>query len=172
MKARIILLATALIIFLAMFGIWYLNTQGEKIIGPVTLAQASDWQLPLYTVDPKTNLTQRLYLIDRGDELKMETYFYEDRHDPSVSIAKLTMYSLLKAGPGELLKDVTVNWANNQRGYICRLPSTISNRKPFKASPYKTCLYWIGNDNKQYILFTVLTEDETLTFVNSLVRLN
>jgi hypothetical protein len=105
-------LALPLILLLAVIGVWYAGTKAEKVIGPVTLAQASNarWQLPLYTVDPGTIFAQRLnvlyFQIDRGDELQIETYFLEGTQDQPIGSAKLTMYTLLKAGPGQLQTQV------------------------------------------------------------------
>jgi hypothetical protein len=153
-------------------------TIGNNPVGPFTTKQALDanWGLPIYTVDPSADNSLHFklvhFLIDRDDLFVIETYFLNNSHRPATNDATMYMNTLLKGGPPDLLGYVTINWAIDKHGYTCKLASTINNRKPIPPSTYKTCLHWMDNEHKNYVFYSVWAENETVQFVNSLIRAN
>jgi hypothetical protein len=148
--------------------------RSATVMGPFTLDQAikAKLSLPLYQVDPTSiygRYVQATYFqIDTEDEIMLEAYFADKTGDANQAFARMTTYTLLKAGPGDLAQQVSISWAQAGVGNVCRHPVTVDNRPPFKASTYTTCFYWMNNSKKQYILYSTWAEKDTLEFINAM----
>lgn len=149
----------------------------STVTKPLTLEDAvkANFGLPIYGINPISPYSQQLrttlFHIASHDEVKVETYFATNEA-PTKSIIRMTVYSLLKAGPDTPQGQVNIAWALNGVGSLCKRPVSFDNREPFEASSYSMCMYWMDTEYKQYVLYSNWSEAETLTFINSLIKVN
>lgn len=147
------------------------------ITGPLTLEDATkaNFGMPLYSIDANSPYSRQLqtilFHIVRDDVIKIETYFAAN-DSPTKSVAQMTAYTLLKAGPDTPQGQVNILWAQTGVGYLCKRPVNLDNREPFEDSSYSMCVYWMDIEHTQYILYSNWSEAETLNFINSLIKFN
>jgi hypothetical protein len=148
--------------------------------GPYSLDEAVDAELPLplYYPDPQADaqyahLGVTYYYFDWGDDLRLDAYFTVMGQDEQVvRVARMAICITcgLIGPPNEATgRQVLIDWADEGKGYTCRILSDATRNEFISGDAYKTCLVWGDEQGYRYKLYTVWSEDETVSFINSLL---
>lgn len=134
----------------------------------------------LYRPDPKAggrynkfDLTFYHYTVDSAD-LEIDTYFtVENSQGEVVRVAKLAHYDNRhdKRTPDFDLEEqeVAIQWADQGTGHVCKLSPDAITYDQIVGEPYQSCLYW-SSEGLDFLLLTVWTKQETIDFVNVLIK--
>lgn len=133
---------------------------------------------PLYRVDEESEYMTitTMYQVFEGSEGNVDTYFLEASDGDTIRVARLRTCSActLVGLPGETDDPVSLNIGEpiNQTAHTCSVDSNIVETEPYQGPQYITCLYWIDAEGYGNKIYSIWENQETISFLQSLIRLN
>jgi hypothetical protein len=162
-----------------MLAIFMTGCTNNSVSGPYSLQEALDAQLPLPVYESSESvigyslLKTVYYYFDLGSELRLDTYFVTSDGDKVIRVARMSLYT----ANGQLIatdeagnKTISIDWAQGNKGGNCKVLPSVMVNEYVSGEDYQSCLFWFDQELRQYKLYTVWTEDEAVTFANSLSR--
>ncbi len=151
----------------------------SKSYGPYSLSEVATRldQLqvsePVYAPPQDSSLIPVFYYIDLGSEGWLVLYLgSKGLNGQTVRVAKLrtSLLGLSVDSVMENSREVKVPWANNFTAFTCVPKPDSFAGDEFSGNSYQTCLAW-RSGRYWFLLYSILSLDETVVLINSLERI-